>query len=75
MKTVASSTKTISGQWSGYALSMLEDMADRGLIALGTGHLTAISRRPVPTVLLAKNKDAEWALDMVSNLLAGREVA
>lgn len=43
-----------------------------GKIALGPGRITAVSPGPVPCVLLAKNKDADWALDTVQVILSAK---
>lgn len=74
MRTDEKSTKTTSGPWSGYAISMLENLAAEGRIAFGNSLISAIYLDLIPTVLLARNRDADWALDVVEGLLRSRDL-
>ncbi len=67
----ATSTRTTSGPWKDYASFMLEELAAQGRIVLAESRtITAISPGPVPVVLLARNRDANWALDQVERIIS-----
>jgi len=70
MSNASSSSRISSGPLTVFALSLLENMATDGEILLGKSRTyTLIFQAVIPVVLLAKNSDADWALEVLETII------